>query len=95
MGCFTTSDGSIDDVRIYNRALSDFEIAQLYQSNEGNEDGSCRHAVGVISDNLNIHVPFLEFQSSFGTLSFWVDLDYYGTGPNGEVLWKLKNVGQN
>jgi hypothetical protein len=61
-----------------------------FPTSEGEAD-----AVGVISDNLNIHVPFLEFQSSFGTLSFWADLDYYGTGPNGELLWKLKNAGQN
>ena len=87
--------GSIDDVRIYNRALTNSEIAQLYQSNDGNEDGSCRQAVGVISNNLNIHVPFLEFQSASGPLSFWVDFDYYGVGPNGELLWKLKNIGQN
>jgi len=33
-------DGSIDDVRIYNRSLSEDEIAVLYNSGSGTEETS-------------------------------------------------------
>jgi len=50
---------------------------------------------GTVNSDLDIHMPSLNYQTLFGTQSIWVDFEYYGTGPNGELLWKLKDGGVN
>jgi len=47
--------------------------------------------VGTVSENLDVHMPFLTFKDS----SIWADLGFYGQGTNGELLWMLKNYGIN
>jgi Concanavalin A-like lectin/glucanases superfamily len=94
-------DGSIDDVRIYNRALTESEMVELYAN--GSSDGidpdggeTCTNGgSGSVSSTLDIHLPSLIYTTPLGTMDIWVDLEYYGEGPNGEILWKLKEYGQN
>jgi hypothetical protein len=84
-----TSPLALDEARIYNRALSNTEIQQLYQDGK-----NCTSSeTGTVSSNLDIHVPSLNYETSFGTLNIWVDFQFHGEGTNGELLWKLKNYG--
>ncbi|BCG62665.1 MAG: hypothetical protein methR_P0313 [Methyloprofundus sp.] len=50
---------------------------------------------GVVKPNLDMNIPSLNFVFQEKVLNIWVDLEYYGTSENGELLWKLKDVGEN
>jgi len=56
-------DGIIDDIRIYNRALSESEIKQLYNPNCGdaceNETAGCKHATYSVKGKT-LTIPFIE-----------------------------------
>lgn len=57
--------GLIDDIRIYNRALSHTEIESLYQGNQGT--GSGRYTLGsnlTVNGNLNIYSGTLDPSSN-------------------------------
>ncbi len=84
--------GEIDDLRIYNRTLSDSEVQQLYKN-----DTECSQSslAGTVSSNLDIHAPSLDYQSLLGTQNIWADFEFYGENENGELLWKLKDYGVN
>ncbi len=82
--------GDIDDIRIYNRALSDSEIQELYQG-----ETSCTSSkAGTVSSNLDIHMPSLDYQTLFGTQNIWVDFEY-SHEENGKLYWSLKDYGAN
>lgn len=49
----------------------------------------------TVSSNLDIHIPSLIFSDPSTTLNLWANFEYYGQGPNGELLWKLKDYGDN
>jgi len=89
-------DTSVDDLRIYNRALSSAEIQELYTKNSIPSSSSCTSPQAItVSENLDIQIPSLNYTSLLGTQNLWVNLKYYGKGPNGEILWKLKDFGIN
>ncbi len=50
---------------------------------------------GVVKPNLDMNIPSLNFVFQEKVLNIWVDLEYYGVSENGELLWKLKDVGEN
>lgn len=90
-------DGAIDEVRIYSRALSASDVSQVYQDGLGGDVGTCTsETTSSISQNLDIHIPALEYQGLFGPpMNFWANFEFYGQSPEGEQLWKLKNYGEN
>jgi hypothetical protein len=51
--------------------------------------------IGTISPSLNIHMPYLNYQSLDGTQNLWAYFEYYGQTNDGELLWKLKEYGVN
>lgn len=83
--------GLIDEVRIYDRVLTGTEVQELY----GESTTCIDSASGTVTSNLDIHMPSLNYQTLLGTQNIWADFEYYGTGPNGEMLWKLKDFGTN
>ncbi len=84
-------NGKIDDIRIYNRALSSSEIQELYQGVT-----SCTASNPASVDlNLDIHIPSAEYQSLGGTANIWLNLEYKGIDADGDYIWKLKNYGGN
>ena len=78
--------GIIDDVRIYNHALPETDVDTIFGE-------SCSSA--TITPDLKVHIPSAKYQSIDGNLDIWVDFEYFGEGPNGELLWKLKEYGAN
>jgi hypothetical protein len=82
-------DGALDDFRIYNRALTESEIAEL----AGGAGTACTSG-GTVSQNLDIYIPSLQYNTPLGSQNIWVKLGFHGQGPNGELLWKLNNFGQ-
>lgn len=80
-------NGSIDDVRIYNRALSASEIQKLYKQ---------KTTPAKLSNNLDIHIPQIEFINQNGNaMSLWANFEYVEQDQDGNFLWKLKNCGIN
>ncbi len=72
--------GIIDDVRIYNRALSEDEVQALYQQGDAN----CKHATYSLK-NRTLIVPFVEMPV----------VDFLSGQPTGEIeLWtgSLKQI---
>jgi hypothetical protein len=74
--------GSIDDVRIYNRTLSESEIKQLYNPNCGdaceNETAGCKHATYSVKERT-LTIPFIELPV----------IDGLNNQPTGEVeMWQ-------
>lgn len=45
--------------------------------------------------NLDIHMPSLNYQTLFGTQNIWADLEYKGTNSEGQHIWGLKGFGVN
>ena len=83
--------GQMDEVRIYNRVLSEPEIQELYTGNP-----SCTAAeAGTVSSNLDIHMPSLNYKSLLGTQNIWADLEYLGKNSEGRHIWGLENYGAN
>jgi len=79
-------DGQLDEVRIYNRALSSSEIQDLYQGST-----SCTSTgFATVNSDLDIHIP----SATFGSSNIWIDLQYKGASGF-EHLWKLKDYGAN
>lgn len=85
-------NGMLDEFRIYNRALSESEIQELYNDSETNCPASDPASIGL---NLDIHIPSAEYQSLNGTSNFWVDLEFKGTDVDGDMVWKLRDYGSN
>ena len=44
----------------------------------------------VLSPDLGLHIPELQYNSPFGTMRFWADLEFVGE-KNGDLLWKLSD----
>ncbi len=57
--------------------------------------GSCEDKISTLSPNLDISIPSLKFQGVNGEIDYWGELEYMGTDLNGNVLWRLKNYGEN
>ena len=87
---FTKYMGELDELRIYDRALSSTEIQELYTGNP-----SCTAEAATLSSNLDIHIPSLNYSTLLGTESIWADLEYLGTNSDGKHIWGLKGVGAN
>lgn len=51
--------------------------------------------LGAVSPELDIHIPFISYQSLNGTQNLWVDLENSGTNSDGEQIWSLENYGFN
>lgn len=51
--------------------------------------------IGVVSSNLHIYMPSLNYQSINGNQNLWADFEYYERDNNGNLLWKLKEYGFN
>ena len=84
-------NGTIDNVRIYNRALSTLEIQGLYKG-----EVSCMEKnVGAVLPNLDVHIPALQYESVVGPQNIWVDFEYLGTNLEGRPIWGLKGFGEN
>jgi len=80
-------NGSIDDVRIYNRALSQIEIQKLNNRNI---------TPAILSDNLDFFIPKIEYIDPDGNgWSFWGDFELLGQDQDGNWLWKLNDAGEN
>jgi len=83
--------GNIDDVRVYNRALSSSEIQQIYTGSS-----SCTSSeAGTVSTNLDIHVPSLNYETILGTQNIYADFKYEGKNSEGKHIWSLKDYGSN
>jgi hypothetical protein len=79
-------DGEIDDVRLYNRALSDAEVKALYS-----DKSDVINFNATLSDKLDINVPDMTIedkQQTIGQLN--AQLSYAGNAADGSLLWKLK-----
>ncbi|KHD05514.1 hypothetical protein PN36_12315 [Candidatus Thiomargarita nelsonii] len=64
--------GTIDDVRIYNRALSESEVQQLYQMNNQPSDDCW-----ATYDNGNLHIPCIKVKGPFDEdLHYEADMQY-------------------
>jgi len=84
-------NGQIDELKIYNRALSESEIQELYTG-----ETSCTSAeAGTVSSSLDIHMPSLNYETLFGTQNIWADLEYLGINSDGQHTWGLKDYGAN
>lgn len=80
-------DGAIDDVRIYNRTLSETEIQKLNNRNI---------TPAILSDNLDVYIPQLEFIDPDGKAwSFWASFEYFDQDQDGNLLWKLTGAAEN
>lgn len=44
----------------------------------------------VLSPDLDLHIPELQYNSPFGIMRFWADLEFVGE-KNGDLLWKLSD----
>ena len=89
-------DGSIDDIRIYDRSLSERDVLELYNLEDDSDKESCTlPKVGTVSSNLDIYMPSLSYQSLLGTQNIWADLEYKGTNSVGQHIWGLKDFGVN
>jgi len=65
-------NGSIDDIRIYNRALSKSEIQQLYQMDNKPSDNCW-----AIYEKGSLHIPCIKVKGPFGDdLHFEGDMQY-------------------
>ncbi|TGO02515.1 hypothetical protein PN36_23840 [Candidatus Thiomargarita nelsonii] len=65
-------NGAIDEIRIYNRALSDSEIQQLYQMNNQPSDNCW-----AIYENGNLHIPCIKVKGPFDDeLHYEADMQY-------------------
>ncbi len=49
---------------------------------------------GTASDN-NIHAPSINYRGLISNQNISMDLVYFGTGENGESLWKIESYGVN
>ncbi len=85
-------NGSIDDIRIYNRSLQEFEIQDLH---EGNINTCTEYNASTVTPNLDIHLPSLNYETSFGIQNIWADFGYSGTNSQGNHTWELKGYGVN
>jgi hypothetical protein len=114
-------EGNIDDVRIYNRALLDCEVKELYTGQtctpdcytQGYTDGyaagdtarlakcqayptACGIDVNseliILTPDLKMHLPNLQYTTLFETLSLWADLAYESSLTDA-VYFKVTGVG--
>lgn len=40
-----------------------------------------------------MHIPVLQYQTHFGLMDLWVDLELAGEN-NGDIVWKLSDFGE-
>lgn len=78
-------------MRIYNRALSESEVQELYQ--EGT-DACTEYDNPTALPNLDIHLPSFNYQSLTDSVNLWADLEFYGRDGN-DLVWKLEGFGEN
>lgn len=89
---------------IENPEACDIEIGVDYQDgyDQGHDDGykeglaNCSNGSCIpatLSPELNMHIPELQYTMPFGSMSFWIDLEFAGES-NGDLLWKLSDFGE-
>ncbi|WP_069469927.1 LamG domain-containing protein [Candidatus Marithrix sp. Canyon 246] len=83
--------GDIDDIRIYNRALSDSEIQQLYQPCQPSIDIKLNSNNRVTGDRvvINTHIKGPSISDS-SCLQTKVELKFWATLPNNSVISLIK-----
>ena len=107
--------GSIDDVYVYNRAISASEIQELYGGYVPQTCYDTGYAAGqaaclanpascginvnggdavTLTPDLKMHLPNIEYDTIFGTMSIWADLAYDGTKTDA-VYFKMTGAGEN
>ena len=87
-GGLSSWNGDIDDLRVYNRALSDAEVEELYLAAVGNCDSP---RPPEVAENLDMYVPLAVFDSSTGTMNLRLDLEFTGDTETGEYTWRLRD----
>ncbi len=50
---------------------------------------------GTVTSNLDIHLPFINYESLQGTQNIWANLKYLGTNIEEQHIWELKDFGVN
>jgi len=87
-GAVQSTKGIIDDVSIYNRALTEEEIKKLYQLKDS-PPKTCEHAIYSVTNNIGkLVIPFVEIPL----------LNLYTQQPTGELAvfsGELKQVGSS
>lgn len=64
-------------------------------SDYGFNNSDSPSGAGTVSQNLDIHMPSLNYTSIFGTQNIWASFIYHGQGSAGELIWKLVDFGSN
>ena len=64
-------------------------------SDYGLNNSSSPSGAGTVAQNLDIHMPSLDYNSLFGTQNIWASFTFHGQGTNSELLWKLTDFGSN
>lgn len=72
----TANFGAIDEIRIYNRTLSDKEIQQLYQMNHQPVEPPSDDCWATY-ENGNLHIPCIKVKGPFDEeLHYEADMQY-------------------
>jgi len=83
----STWRGDIDEVRVYDRALDDSEVEELYLAAVGN----CTAPLPPeVAENLDMHVPLAVYDGPDGPVNLQLDLEFTGDAETGEYTWRLK-----
>ncbi|MCG8339622.1 MAG: LamG domain-containing protein [Proteobacteria bacterium] len=84
-------DGDIDELRIYNRVLSETEIKRVYWGGSEMTDSTTCGSTGdsiTLNADLSFTVPDMIYQGVFGTMNLETNFTFFGD-QNGDLLWKL------
>lgn len=60
-----------------------------------NASSSACSTIGTVSANLDISIPFINYQSADGIHNLWADLQYVGINSEGKHIWSLKEFDYN
>ena len=87
--------GYVDDVRIYNRTLSESEIQELYNEGSTPNTEESESSVAILSENLDIYIPQLLLYTGEGNNSD-LEVNLKRISNEGEGLkWKLDSYNTN
>lgn len=79
--------GDLDEVRVYNRALDETEIEELYMVAVGD---CASPKAPQIAENLDMYIPLATYDGSMRKEYLWVDLEFVGDVETGEMVWRLR-----
>jgi DNA-binding beta-propeller fold protein YncE len=76
------------------RKLIGVLIGFLIGTTNSHADGVC--PTPILGENLDISIPSLHYSPSDGEpMNAWADFSFYGTAPDGQLLWVLNKYGTN